>query len=922
MAGDTQKKNRRRGCLSALTRETNLAKRHIAMGRKDKIEGCLEVIEEKFDNFEKAHREYCADLTEDAELEEADLYFEAAEKEFVESLLFIRNWLDSNSTIDKKPATSMKPDGPDTAELLNVMNLPKLELQHYDGDPLAYHNFLAAFDEHVDRATSNPHAKLNRLIQCTTGKAKEAISACQLIGGEAGYADAQEILRRRFGNDHLISTRIIGNLKTGKPIKSSEDLQKLADDMQNCLSTLNKLNRLFEIDTQSSIIEIAHRFQPYMKNRWKRYVMDQLRENDKYPDFKSFVEFVIRESEEASDPVYGSFNARPSHNSSRPSHDVKQKPSSFVSSFAANAKPQHRTFPPCVVCSDSHRLFSCEKFKAMKPIERLGIVESKKLCKNCLLANHSTEECRKPSVCTVPQCGQKHTRFIHVDNMFVKPTSHKDVTSHRAEAISSCGKSSGEVFLPIVKVTVNDTMKTHALLDSGATTSFCTQRLVDTLGIHGNTVQYTLSTLNESRSRRTKLVNLNLVSHDGNDCLLMSNVYVVDNIAVNVPATPLHVYKHLSDLPLHSSSPQVDVLIGQDNAVALHPLEARSGQPWEPFAVRTLLGWSVNGPVASSPVSKSAIANFVTTSSLDSDVKALWEIERDDVHVQTATWSNDDKKVMQLWDEKVRVTEGHYELPIPWKADTASIPNNVSQALARLRATQSSLDKRNLTDRYDAEIRKLLDKGYAEPVPYDQLQTANRIWYLPHHAVLNPNKPNKLRVVFDCAARFQGTSLNERCYQGPDLNNQLTHVLLRFRQHQFAVMGDIESMFHQIRIPVYDRDSLRFLWHDSSGKIRHFRMTSHLFGGVWCSSSATYALRRLLFDHTDIDDIVADVVQNCFYVDDCLISMPTRDEAIHAVTDTVSLLQRGGFRLTKFVTNDAAILTHISPEERGNDVLT
>ena len=68
---------------------------------------------------------------------------------------------------------------------------------------------------------------------------------------------------------------------------------------------------------------------------------------------------------------------------------------------------------------------------------------------------------------------------------------------------------------------------------------------------------------------------------------------------------------------------------------------------------------------------------------------------------------------------------------------------------------------------YDAEIRKLLNKKYAEPIP-DTDPDHDKILYLPHHAVLK--KAGKLRVVFDCASRFHNVSLNDRCLQGPDLN--------------------------------------------------------------------------------------------------------------------------------------------------------
>ena len=84
------------------------------------------------------------------------------------------------------------------------------------------------------------------------------------------------------------------------------------------------------------------------------------------------------------------------------------------------------------------------------------------------------------------------------------------------------------------------------------------------------------------------------------------------------------------------------------------------------------------------------------------------------------------------------------------------------------------------------------------------------LWYLPHHPVIN--KPGKTRVVFDCAAKHKGTSLNDQLLTGPDLTNSIVGVLMRFREEQVALSADIECMFHQIRVAPDDRDAFRFLW--------------------------------------------------------------------------------------------------------------
>ena len=84
------------------------------------------------------------------------------------------------------------------------------------------------------------------------------------------------------------------------------------------------------------------------------------------------------------------------------------------------------------------------------------------------------------------------------------------------------------------------------------------------------------------------------------------------------------------------------------------------------------------------------------------------------------------------------------------------------------------------------------------------------VWYIPHHGVYHPKKHNKIRVVFDCSAQYQGQSINSRLLQGLNLTNNLTGVPCRFRREPIALMCDIEAMFYQIRVPPEDRDLLRF----------------------------------------------------------------------------------------------------------------
>ena len=98
-------------------------------------------------------------------------------------------------------------------------------------------------------------------------------------------------------------------------------------------------------------------------------------------------------------------------------------------------------------------------------------------------------------------------------------------------------------------------------------------------------------------------------------------------------------------------------------------------------------------------------------------------------------------------------------------------------------------------------MTEYISKGYARKLtPEEAAKESSCTWYLPHHPVTNPNKPGRLRIVFDAAAEFGGMSLNKNLIQGPDMTNSLVGVLLRFRQGRVGLAADVEAMFHQVRV--------------------------------------------------------------------------------------------------------------------------
>ena len=198
-------------------------------------------------------------------------------------------------------------------------------------------------------------------------------------------------------------------------------------------------------------------------------------------------------------------------------------------------------------------------------------------------------------------------------------------------------------------------------------------------------------------------------------------------------------------------------------------------------------------------------------------------------------------------------------------------------------------------------------------------------WYLPHHGVVNSNRPSKLRIVFDGSANQNGISLNKDILmKGPDFTNRLDAVLMKFRERSIAVSSDIQAMFHQIQIPENDRSWYRFLWPDDDGRIVDWRWTVHSFGAKPSPSIACHALNCGLVEQAD-DDVkeISAAARDMFYVDDHLDSSTDVETAQKKVEVLDQTCHRSGFVLRKWASNCPAVLKAIHPNHKvevGSDV--
>ncbi|KRZ97647.1 hypothetical protein T08_3806 [Trichinella sp. T8] len=296
---------------------------------------------------------------------------------------------------------------------------------------------------------------------------------------------------------------------------------------------------------------------------------------------------------------------------------------------------------------------------------------------------------------------------------------------------------------------------------------------------------------------------------------------------------------------------------------------------------------------------------------LDDILKNFWDLEAIGIKDEE---KETDSKASQLFEKTVYFDGERYEVQLPWSNEESKLPNNYKQALDRLIQTERSL-RRNLTKTqlYENGMKEYLENGFVEEVN-DLKGRPGITWYLPHHTVLREDKSStKCRIVFDGSAQFHNDSLNRQLDPGPPLQNDLVKILLRFRRFRVGLQADISKMFLQIELHEKDRDVTRFLWRElgSQKAPRIFRFRRVCFG-LTCSPflamSVTrhHALKHLQGFPVGVNQVLENIERgqrNCGQL--------------------VALMNKGGFHLTKWVSNLGAVLADVPSEDiMGKNTMT
>ena len=141
-----------------------------------------------------------------------------------------------------------------------------------------------------------------------------------------------------------------------------------------------------EVSSQSIILEIVSRLQPYFRNRWKGLALETKKAKGCYPEFGHLSSFMSDIAAEVNDPVYGNFDSRKEKMLGKPkaTSSFSMSVQSADSHKNAKAMPIKESLPSkpsaymheqnplliCVLCEQPHRLWHCDK---LVEVEETGV---------------------------------------------------------------------------------------------------------------------------------------------------------------------------------------------------------------------------------------------------------------------------------------------------------------------------------------------------------------------------------------------------------------------------------------------------------------------------------------------------------------------------------------------------------------------
>ncbi|XP_058459679.1 uncharacterized protein LOC131435621 [Malaya genurostris] len=794
------------------------------------------------------------------------------------------------------------------------------QLPTFSGDLEEWPVFYSSYLDSTMACGFAPVENIIRLRKCLRGPARDAVIT-KLMFPHA-VSSIIETLRRLYGRPELLVKHLltkVRRLEAPKP-ERLDSLINFGLTVQQLCDHLEAANLKSHLANPTLLEELVGKLPATIKLDWVRH--KRAFNDPSLKEFGNFMDGLVIDASEVTVLVQ-------SKNDSGCYDRIKHHQKAHVHAHNEDHAMLGNSLPrkPCPICAKlDHRVRNCNEFKRMSLEARLKAVEENRLCEVCLF-DHGSWTCKSRFSCNVGNCRERHHPLLHHDGTL--NVIKADCKTHRI--------ATEVVLFRVVPITLfngSRSVDTFAFLGEGSSHTLIDASISRRLGVVGTSEPLKLIwtsdvSREESSSER---VDLMISARGGHERYKLSAARTV--CTLSLPTQNLRVdkissqFRHLEGVSMISyQNAKPKVLIGLRNLDLIAPIESRVGRPGEPIAVRSVLGWTIYGPCGKRLDERPFLGHHLCKLEVDQElneiVRQQFILEDAGIAPVQLPESAEIMRAREILNKTTFRQNGRFVTGLLWKTDEIRFPDSLPMATKRLRNFESKLSK-DLGLRRDVhkQMREYIDNGYAHKATQDEISKvdANRVWYLPLSVVAHPRKPNKRRLVWDAAAKVNGVSLNSQLLKGPDLLVRLPGVICKFRERRIGFGGDIEKMFHQIRILPEDTHSQRFLFRfDEQLPPDIYIMNVATFGATCSPCSAQHVMHLNADENAHEFPEAALAIKERTYMDDYFDSTDTPEEALKRALQVKLIHSRGGMNMRNWVCNNVAVLQGIGeiPEQRS-----
>ncbi|XP_058839467.1 uncharacterized protein LOC131694941 [Topomyia yanbarensis] len=790
-----------------------------------------------------------------------------------------------------------------------VKDLPK-----FGGDPEDWPRFIAAYERTCRMCGFRNDELLDRLERSLYDKALNAVKSLLLHPDNVPVIISR--LKTLFGNPESIVETMVHRVRMMPPPKADkmETIVDFGVAVQNLCATIQVCRMDERFYNVALLQELVDSLPSTLKMNWAFY-----RKQSGACTLLDFNEWLGQMVEALSQVI------RPHVWTKSNKLEKRGRNEEAHIHLHSATLPREENRTACLACSKQcEDLNKCSSFLNMTPSARWTLINQKKICRKCLTKHFKT--CDRKIPCDQNGCSYLHHPLLHDDSKHARQLPNSSLQN------TSCNThhcSLGGVLLKYIRITVHGKEKsitTYAFLDSGSTSTLMEHSLWEELNLNGEKTPLCMSWTGGQGRYEEESVKFAVDiagSQTPTQRFHLSKVHTVRSL--DLPSQSIAIsdlvkhYGHLSGLPIASyAEVKPRILLGVDNTRLEYPLDSREGSENQPTAVLTRLGWLVYGPC--SVVKPSTSSSDSTYSyhicqcdALNSTVKNYFSLDSLGVQLTgKSLMSKDDERAMTLLQSNTKQLGRKFETGLLWRYDDIQLPDSKPMALKHHECLAKRLVREpELAGVLQEKIADYKAKGYIRKLSkQEEAMHKGRSWYLPIFPVVNLNKPGKLRMVWDTAAKVGRVSLNSFLLKGPDQVTPLPNVLQRFREYRIAVSGDIREMFHQVQINNEDQHCQRFLWNDGilSDTPTVYIMQVMTFGASCSPSSAQYVKNLNAGRFKNQFPEAVEAICNGTYVDDMLYSVESEEEAVKLAQDVRFIHAEGGFEIRGWLSNSKKVI--------------